>query len=91
MDENLRVRLAETLGLPYDTVLGYPMLQLAGNRKIRVENHTGVRRLAADGIWLGTPKGVVRLLGSELYLARLDKDEAVVAGRLEQIDLSGLR
>jgi len=81
---------AAFLGLPEDTVRGFPRIQAAGNLRLRLENHRGVERMTEEEIAFGTARGQVRILGEGLTLSLLDRDEAVIAGRIRQVDLTDL-
>ncbi len=83
----LGARLAEFLELPLDTVVDLPRLVASGNQQLVIENHRGVIEYETSVIRVGTKLGELKITGSELALISVLKEELVIAGKIEQIEM----
>lgn len=89
-DKNLglKQRMAEALELPKDVIMDVPKLTMVGNIQLSVENHRGIIQYDSNCIRINTSSGVYKITGSELYIKSIVAEEIVVAGLIENIDVS---
>ena len=90
MQQRTADRIFDRLGLPHD-LAGYPMMQLIGARRLRVDQHRGISTLSETLVILDTPRGRIAVSGTGLTVDSMDRDTVVLSGFLAEIDLSGLR
>lgn len=83
MEKNFFQRLVDEVGaLP-----GSPILELAGDRRILIEHHFGVKEYGRERITVNMKYGQVVILGTELEILRMTKDQLVICGRVSGISL----
>jgi len=80
-------RLAQMLDIPLDTTLEWPKLELTANRHLVVENHRGVIEYDPNTVRINTKFGEVKISGSNLSLVSALKDEIVIDGKINQVEL----
>lgn len=80
-------RLAEQVDLPGETVPGQPLLELAGDRRVLVENHRGVTQYSKELISIRISYGELAVCGCGLELVRMSKDQLIIAGRIDGISI----
>ena len=81
--------LAGELELPRDVVLDVPCATLIGRFQVQVTNHKGVLSYTPTCVRIATRDGVFVVTGSRLRIGSIFRDEVVVAGSIDRIDLSG--
>lgn len=68
---------------------GLPIVELAGNRRVLIENHRGVREYSRERIGVKVKTGLVVVCGQGLELSRMTKQLLVIQGTIEGIRLEG--
>ena len=89
-DQTLRTRgerLAETLSLPRDLILGAPVLTCVGSMSVTVENHRGITALETDLIEIKGGNAALRIRGEDLVLKAMNRTELLITGRLFSVEL----
>ena len=67
-----------------------PLVEIAGSRRVLIENHRGVAAYGPSEIIVrGTP-GYIRVLGEKLVLARMTPQQLVICGHIRAVELSGM-
>ena len=79
MEERVRRRgfaekLAQLFDLPADAVAGLPLIELIGDKQLRVENHRGILAYDPREIHIGGGKVAIRVKGLDMELRVLDPD-----------------
>jgi len=90
MQQHTADRILDRLGLPHD-LAGYPMMQLIGARRLRVDQHQGISTLSDTLVVVDTRRGRIAVSGTDLTVDSMDRDTVILSGFLADIDLSGLR
>lgn len=80
-------KLMEFLDIPLDTVADWPRIVLSANRSAIIENHRGVIEYDTRVVRVNTKLGELRIAGENLTLVSAVKDEVIIQGRIEQLDL----
>lgn len=83
----LGAKLAEFLELPLDTVVELPKMVVSGNQQLVIENHRGIIEYERSLIRVGTKLGEIKITGSDLALISVLKEELVITGKIEQIQM----
>lgn len=87
-DQTLRTRgerLAETLSLPRDLVLGAPVLTCVGSMSVTVENHRGILEYEPERIRILGKNSRIRILGTGLVISYFNRDSLQIDGRIGEI------
>ena len=79
--------LAQTFRLPADAVAGLPLVELIGDRQVRVENHRGILAYDRREIHIGGGRVTVRVRGLELELRMMDREELLITGQIFAVEL----
>ncbi len=83
----LGLKLAEFLELPLDTVVDLPKMVISGNQQLVIENHRGVIEYEPSVIRVGTKLGELKIIGADLTLVSVFKEELVITGKIGQIEM----
>lgn len=85
--ENWIQRLTERTDLAAEPLPGLPIAELAGDRRLLIENHLGVTEYAPERIGIRVRYGLLRICGCGMTLQRMTKEELLVKGRIDSIHL----
>lgn len=78
-------RLTEGADLPGETLPTVPVVELAGDCRVLIENHGGVTEYGACRIRVRVRYGQVCITGENLRLSRMTKEQLVISGRIDSI------
>lgn len=81
--------LTGSMDMPQEVVLDIPKVTLIGGVQVQVENHRGVLEYTPTCIRVRTRDGVLVVTGGRLRIGSIFRDEVVVEGRIERIELAG--
>lgn len=73
--------------LPGEPVPGVPLLELAGDRRVLIENHLGVTAYCDTEICVKVKYGQICICGSDLELTCMTKERLIISGRIDGIQL----
>lgn len=80
-------RLAEEGDFVSDTAAVLPIIELAGDRRVLIENHFGVMGYSAERILVKVKYGCVCIGGCGLEILRMTREQLVIRGRIDGITL----
>lgn len=80
-------RLTERADLTTEPLPGIPIAELAGDRRLLVENHSGVTEYSPMKIGIRVRYGSLQICGCGLTLTRMTKEHLLVKGRIDSIHL----
>ena len=80
-------RLAFSADLPDVTLPGQPLVEIAGESRVLIENHLGVTQYGRECIRVKVKFGQVCVSGSHLELTRMIKGQLVISGRIDAVSL----
>ena len=83
--------LADRTGLDMEILPGLPVLEIAGDRRVLIERHSGVVEYGPDRIQVQVHYGTVCISGCGLELIRMSPQSLVIAGRIDSITLKRRR
>lgn len=92
MEEKVRRRgfaekMAQVFDLPADAVAGLPLIELIGDKQLRVENHRGILAYDPREIHIGGGKVAIRVKGLELELKVMNAGELLIMGQIFSVSL----
>ena len=85
---NILLRLTESADLPAEPLPGVPLIEIAGEQRVLVENHKGVREYSSERILIHVRYGHVCICGSCLVLSRMTNEQLVISGRIDSVHLA---
>lgn len=74
--------------LPDEAIPGLPLIEIAGDRRVLIENHQGVIGYGTEQICVKVSYGTVAVCGYQLELARMTKGQLIVSGIIDKVVLS---
>lgn len=66
---------------------GVPIVELAGDRRVLIENHCGVREYSRERIGVKVKFGLVVVCGQGLELSRMTRQQLVIRGTVDSVCL----
>lgn len=79
--------MTEAMDAPQELLPGASLIEIAGNRRVLIENHRGVLQYERDLLRVRLIKGAAVIRGSGLTIARMSKRQLVVTGGIDGVDL----
>jgi sporulation protein YqfC len=73
--------------LPDAPIPGLPLIELTGDARVLMENHCGVTEYGKERICVKVKFGQVCISGQELNLAKMTKNQLVICGRIQSVEL----
>ena len=81
-------RLTQRLDLPSESVPGLPLVEIAGDRRVLVENHGGVCHYGPEQICIRVRYGMISIRGRGLELSRMSKELLIISGKIDGVMLN---
>ena len=83
----LMERLTNAADLQDGPIPGLPLIELAGDARVLMENHCGVTEYGKERICIKVKFGQVCVCGQDLNLAKMTKSQLVICGRIQSVEL----
>ena len=80
-------RLTKAADLQEEPIPGLPLIELAGDRRVLIENHCGVTEYGRDRIRVKVKFGQICISGQGLELAKMTKGQLVISGKINGVEL----
>lgn len=80
-------RLAEDTDLTMEPLPGQPIVEIAGDRRVLIENHLGVRAYGREKILVKVKYGCICVCGCGLELLRMTREQLVIRGKIDAVTL----
>lgn len=80
-------RLAEGADLGEEPIPSQPIVEIAGDRRVLIENHYGVKEYSRERIGVKVKYGQVNICGACLELRHMTKAQLVISGRIDAVTL----
>lgn len=87
--ENIKENLSDALELPKEITLNLPKVTMVGSTQIRIENHKGIIEYSESKIRINSKIGVIIITGKNLFIRNIIKEEVVLEGKLESVQIDG--
>lgn len=84
---NWAQRLADGADLSSEPLPGVPVVELAGERRVLIERHGGVTEYSGERICVKVRYGQVCVCGCGLELTRMTREQLVISGRIDCVQL----
>ena len=79
--------LTEGADLPGEPNPGQPLVEIAGDKRVLIENHRGVIQYGREKICVQVRYGQIAVCGCGLELARMTREQLVICGNIEGVTL----
>ena len=80
-------RLAEDSELAAEPLPGQSIVEIAGDRRVLIENHLGVKVYEREKIVVKVKFGCVCICGCNLEMLRMTREQLIIRGRIDGITL----
>lgn len=80
-------RLADSAELAETPLLGVPIIEIAGERRVLIENHCGVKAYGRESVLVKVHFGCVRVCGCNLEIQRMTKEQLIIYGKIDSVTL----
>ena len=80
--------IALSVQLPTESMPRLPIVELAGYRRVLIENHRGIMQYTACQICVIVSYGHIRICGAGLAIARMTKQQLVITGQIDSVCLN---
>ena len=80
-------RMALAVDLPGEALPGVPLVEIAGDGRVLIENHRGVVLYDTCMIRVRVKYGQIHICGSELRIAQMTRHQIVIVGRVDSVAL----
>ena len=80
-------RLADGADLSAEPLPGQPIVEIADDRRVLIENHFGVKEYSREKIGVKVKYGLVCVCGCNLELIRMTKEQLIISGRIDAVTL----
>lgn len=80
-------QLAEHAELEMEPIPAQPIVEIAGEGRVLIENHCGVKAYCPERILVNVNFGTICVCGCALELLRMTKEQLVIRGRIDSVSL----
>ena len=80
-------RLRQQLSTVPEPVPGMPLVEIAGQNRVLIENHRGVCCYGREQVRVRVSYGEIAVTGCYLELARMSREAVVITGRIDSVSL----
>ena len=88
---NITEKIVFGADLSGETIPGVPLIEIAGESRVLIENHCGVTVYSCNEIKIRVSYGYVCLVGRGLQLAHMSRHRVTVVGVIEKVVLDRRR
>ncbi len=85
---NLRSKLADDLEIPNDAFSDNFDLRMHGNKKVIIENHSGITVYENDQVGIKTIESNILIKGSKFKIEEINNYNVIIRGNVEEIIFS---
>ena len=84
---NWMQKLADGADLSGEPLPGVPIVEIAGECRVLIERHGGVTEYSRERISVKVRSGTVSVCGCGLELTRMTREQLVISGRIDCVQL----
>ena len=83
----LLARLTQAMDLQEEPIPGTPLVEVLADRRVLIENHTGIREYGCERIRVQVSYGQICVIGKDLVLSKMIKGQLVISGAICEVHL----
>ena len=87
MQNHFIERIVTAADLQDESVLGMPLVEIAGERRVLIEHHCGVTQYGRCRICVRVKYGIITIVGESLELTRMTGSQIIITGRIDGVQL----
>lgn len=72
-----------------ESLLREPVVEIVGQRRLLIEHHHGVLGYSLEEVCVRVEFGSIRILGCDLRIMQLSKEQLVICGRIDAVQMFG--
>jgi len=80
-----KAKIVDILNLPRDVMLDIPIMYIEGKDSLHIENYKGIIEYNDNIIRIKTKVGIIKLIGTSLYIELIESDEIIIKGIFKSI------
>lgn len=80
-------QLMDGMDLPGENLPKEPLIEIAGDRRVLVENHSGVTEYGREKIQIRVRYGQLCVCGGDLEMIRMTRQQLIITGRIDAVNL----
>ena len=80
-------RFVEESELAAEPLPGQSIIEIAGDRRVLIENHFGVKAYSREKIVVKVKFGCICVCGCSLELLRMSKEQLIIRGKIDSVTL----
>jgi len=84
---NFFERMSEQADAGAESLLKLPIIELASDRRVLVENHLGIKAYCREKIMVNVKLGYICICGNHLQVLKMTREQLVVCGKIEGISI----
>lgn len=88
-NKNIMERMARKIDLMTEPIPGQPLVEIAGEHRVLIENHCGVTKYSSNEIMAKVSFGFYSICGSSLELLQMTKERLVIGGCICSVAIIG--
>lgn len=81
-----KLKIISRVGKP-ENICNIPLVEIAGYKRVLIENHFGVIAYAPEEIQIKVAYGSIAVSGQKLQFIQIAKEQLVITGQIEAIQL----
>lgn len=82
-----RYGLLDRLDLPGETLPGQVLVEIAGENRVLIEQHRGIREYTPERIGVCVRYGMVDICGKGLELRSMSREQLIICGQIDGVTL----
>lgn len=68
-----------------EAVPGQPLIEIAGEKRVLIENHLGIQDYFPHQILVNVKFGQVRICGNAMEIVKMTKEQLVICGTIQSV------
>lgn len=80
-------RMADKSGLDEEVLPMMPLVEIAGDSRVLIEGHKGVSEYSRNKICVKVKYGHISVCGCCLELSRMSREQLMISGRIDSVEL----
>lgn len=78
-------KISMSMDLPSEPTPGQTVVEMFGCNRVLIENHFGITQYSTEEICINVRFGLLRINGTNLYIARMSHCRIIVCGSIDSI------
>lgn len=78
-------KIIESIDLPADLFLGFPILSFTGNQELYIANHRGILLFSSEEIDILAESMQIQVKGKSLNIFSYSKEELIIKGTISSV------